>query len=188
MNPMALGMTGFNFALWLNACYLLGVGGMAKGGGPAPARAVGVAGSLTGAITLLFAAIWFVVGQPFGGREYWAVHALFSSITGVYGLLWIGVFAAQVFDFDWQPIANLCLLAAVMQVIQIVGVFHLLGTRSVHIWITAAALAVYVVWLLMFSGMLNGKLAARTLGRWSIVAIIGTLYLQFYGGGIFRHP
>jgi hypothetical protein len=151
-------------------------------------KTVGIAGSLAGAITLTFAAVWFVIGQPFGGREAWALHALFSSITGMYGLLWIGVFAVQVFDLDWQPIGNLCLLAALMQAIEIIGVFRLLGMASLHIWITNAALASYIVWLLMFSRMLNGKLAARTVGWWSIVAVIGTLYLQFVGGGIFRHP
>ena len=186
MNPMAFAMTGFNFALWVNACYLLGIGAGAKAGNPSQAKTVGVAGSLTGAITLTFAAIWFVVGQPFGGREAWALHALFSSITGMYGLLWIGVFAVQAFNLDKHPIANLCLLAALMQAIQIIGVFHLLGTTSFHIWITSAALASYLVWLIMFWGMLSDKISARTMGWWSMVAVIGTLYLQFFGGGIFR--
>ncbi len=188
MNPIAFAMTGFSFALWLNACSLLGIGGQAKAGSSSAAKTVGIAGSLTGAIALTFAAIWFVVGQPFGGREAWALHALFSSITGMYGLLWIGVFAVQVFDLDWHPVANLCLLAALMQAIQIIGVFRLLGLASVHIWITNAALAVYIVWLIMMWGMRNGKFPARTVGWWSVVAVIGTLYLQFFGGGIFRHP
>jgi hypothetical protein len=188
MNPMAFAMTGMAFALWLNACYLLGLGTAPKAGGSAAARTVGIAGSLTGAISLTFAAIWFVVGQPFGGREASTLHSLFSSITGLYGLLWIGVFAVQAFDLDWHPIANLFLLAALMQAIEIVGVFRLFGTASVHIWITNAALAAYVVWLLLYARMLYGKLAARTVGWWSVVAVIGTLYLQFVGGGIFRHP
>jgi hypothetical protein len=188
MNPMAFAMTGFNFALWLNACYLLGIGGPAKAGDPSAVKTVAAAGSLAGAITLTFGAIWFVVGQPFGGREFWALHALFSSIVGTYGLLWIGVFSVQMFNFDWHPIANLCLLAALMQAIEIIGVFHLLGMASLHIWITNAALASYIVWLLMFWGMLHGKLAARAVGSWSLVAVVGTLYLQFFGGGIFRHP
>jgi hypothetical protein len=188
MNPIAFAMTGMAFALWLNACHLLGMDAPDKAGSPAAAKTVGIAGSLTAAIGLTFAAIWFVVGEPFGGREASRLHALFSSITGMYGLLWIGVFAVQVFDLHWRPIANLFLLAALMQVIEIVGVFHLLGMTSLHIWITNAALAVYVVWLLMYARMLYGKLASRTVGWWSIVAVIGTLYLLFVGGGIFRHP
>jgi hypothetical protein len=188
MNPMAFAMTGFSYALWLNACHLLGTGSASEGEGSSPAKTVGVAGSLPGAIALLFAAMWFVVGLPFGGREFSELHALFSSITGMYGLLWLGVFAVQVFDFDRRPIANLCLLAALIQAIQIIGVFRLLGMASIHIWITSVALAIYIVWLLMFRGALSGKRAAQQAGWASIVAVIGTLYLLFFGGGIFPHP
>ncbi len=147
MNPIAFAMMGLNFALWLNAFNLLGISVAPKEGGPSPAKTMGAAGSLAGAITLIFTAIWFVVGQPFG-KEAGAVHALFSSITGMYGLLWIGVFAAQVFSLDWRPIANLCLLVALTQAIQIIGVFHLLGTTSIHVWIVNAVLASYIVFVL----------------------------------------
>ncbi len=187
MNPLAFGLMGFNFAMWLTAFNLLGIGAASKEGGPSPTKTVGAAGSLAGAITLVFAAMWFVVGQPFG-KEAGAVHALFSSITGMYGLLWIGVFAVQVFNFDWQPIANLCLLLALIQAIQIIGVFHLLGTTSIHVWIVNAVLASYIVVLIMFWRLLYGKLAARPVGWWGIVTVIGTIYLQFFGGGIFPTP
>jgi hypothetical protein len=188
MNPMGFAMTGFGFALWLNACYLLGLGAPVKVEGTGYTKTVGIAGSLAGAITLIFAAIWFVVGEPFGGREAARLHALFSSITGLYGLLWLGMFAVQVFNLDWQPIANLFLLAAFMQAVEIVAVFRELGMASVHIWITNGAFAAYIVWLVMYARMLYGRAAARTVGWWSIVALIGTLYLLFIGGGIFRHP
>jgi hypothetical protein len=62
MNPLAFGLMGFNFAMWLTAFNLLGIGTASKEGGPSPTKTVGAAGSLAGAITLLFAAMWFVVG------------------------------------------------------------------------------------------------------------------------------
>jgi hypothetical protein len=148
---------------------------------------VGAAGSLIGAITLVLTAIWFVVGQPFGA-EAGPVHALFSLTTGMYGLLWIGVFAAQVFDYDWRPIANLCLLVAINQVIGIFALFYLLGTAGLHVWIVAAVLASYVVLLIMFNRLLYGKMGARPVGWWLIVTVIGTFYLQFFGGGVFPTP
>lgn len=188
MNPLAFAMTGLNFALWLNAFNLLGIGAKpVSEGAVSPAKTVGAAGSLIGAITLVFAAIWFVVGQPFG-KEAGAVHALFSSVTGMYGLLWIGVFAAQVFDFDWRPVANLCLLLAILQAIQIVAVFSLLGTTSIHVWLVNLVLASYLVLVIMFNRLLYGKLAARPVGWWLIVTVVGTTYLQFFGGGIFPTP
>ena len=181
----AFGMTGLNFALWLNAFNLLGIGAQpASEGAVSPAKTVGAAGSLIGAISLVATAIWFGWVQPFGN----AADFLFSLTTGMYGLLWIGVFAVQVFDFDWRPIANLCLLVAINQVIGIIGVFSLLGTASVHVWIVQAVLASYIVLLIMFNRLLYGKLAARPVGWWLIVTAIGTLYLQFFGGGVFPTP
>jgi hypothetical protein len=188
MNPMAFAMTGMGFALWLNGCYLLGLGTTPKAGSAAPAKTVGVAGSLAGFIGLMFAAIWFVVGEPFGGREAARLHALFSGITGMYGLLWMGVFAAQVFDLDWRPIANVFLLAALIQAVEIVAMFRLFGTASPHIWFTNAAFAVYVVWLVAYARTIYGRLTPRATGWWSVVALAGTLYLLFFGGGLFRHP
>jgi hypothetical protein len=40
----------------------------------------------------------------------------------------------------------------------------------------------------LFAGMLYGKISARIVGWWSMIAVVGTLYLLFVGGGIFRHP
>jgi hypothetical protein len=187
MNPMAVAMTGFAFALWVNALALLRAGWTAKGAGSVQFKAMGIAGSLPGAIGLLFAAVWFVVGRPFGGREAWALHALFSSIVGLYGFLWLGIFAVQVFGLDWRPIGDLCLLGAIIQAIQIIAVFHLLG-MGLHIWISAIVLVIYLVWLILLSRLLSGKLPPRTVGWWSILATIGSLYLLFVGGGIFPHP
>jgi len=188
MNPIAFAMTGLNFALWLNAFNLLGIGAApASEGGVSPTKTVGAAGSLIGAITLVLSSIWFIVGQPFG-PEAGAINALFSVTTGMYGLLWIGVFAAQVFDFDLQPVANLCLLVAINQVIGIIAVFYLLGMAGIHVWIVNLVLASYVVLLIMFNRVLYGKIGARPVGLWLIVTVIGTFYLQFFGGGIFPTP
>ena len=190
MNPLAFAMTGLNFVLWLNAFNLLGIGAApASEGAISPTKTVGAAGTLIGAITLVLSAIWFIIGQPLGLEPPGpALNALLSVITGMYGLLWIGVFVVQVFDFDWQPIANLCLLLAINQVIGIIALFSLLGTASTHVWIIAAVLASYVVLLIMFNRLLSGKMGARPVGWWLIVTAIGTAYLQFFGGGIFPTP
>lgn len=188
MNPLTLAMTGLNFALWLNAFNLLGVGAEpAEEGGPSPTKTVGAAGSLIGAITLIFASIWIIMGKPFG-EEAGDVAALLSGITGMYGLLWIGVFAAQVLDYDLRPIGNLCLLVAFLQVIHMVGVARILGTDTVHVWIVQGVLATYVVLLLLFWALTYGRIQARPVGAWLIVTVAGTTYLQFWAGGIFPVP
>lgn len=182
----ALAMTGLNFALWLNAMNLLGVGATpATEGGQHPGRTVGAAGSLIGAIALITTAIWYGWTQPIPNAP--AVNGLFSLTTGMYGFLWVGVFFAQVYGFDWQHIANLCLIVAVMQVIGIIALFTLLGT-SLPVLLIGIVLFTYVVLLVMFNRLLYGKMDARPVGLWLVVTTIGTFYLQFVASGIFNAP
>ena len=78
LSPVALGITGLQFALFANAFYLLGIDSDAKDQHSSPARTVG-AGSLSGALSLLFASAWFVIGAPFGREGQAAsVQLLFS--------------------------------------------------------------------------------------------------------------
>jgi len=187
MNPIAFAMTGLIFGLWLNAFALLGIGAApAKEGAVSPAKTVGAAGSLVAAITLIFMAIWLTVGQPFG--EGAAVNVLFAAIGGMYGLLWIGVFAVQWYELDGRPVGNLCLLMAIMQVIHMIGVVVVLGTVGTHVWLVQLVLATYTVLLLLFWGLFYGKVSATLTGWWTIVTVIGTGYLLWFGGGIFPTP
>ena len=187
MNPIAFAMTGLIFGLWLNAFNLLGIGAKpAKEGAVSPTKTVAAAGSLIAAITLVFMAIVLTVGQPFGAGE--PINFLFAAIGGMYGLLWIGVFATQWFELDGRPVGNLCLLMAILQVIQIVALATLTGMATAHLWIVALVLVTYTVLLLLFWGLFYGKVSATLTGWWAIVTSVGTAYLLFFGGGIFPTP
>ncbi|MBT9176985.1 MAG: hypothetical protein DDT20_01311 [Firmicutes bacterium] len=187
MNPIAFAMTGLIFGLWLNAFNLLGIGARpAKEGAVSPTKTVAAAGSLVAAITLVFMAIWLTVGQPFG--EGAPVNVLFAAIGGMYGLLWIGVFAVQWFNLDGRPAGNLCLLCAILQVLHMIAVAIVVGTVGIHVWIVQAVLLSYVVLLLLFWGLFYGKVPARPVGWWGIVTCITTAYLLWFGGGILPTP
>ncbi|MCL0079268.1 hypothetical protein M1O56_06415 [Dehalococcoidia bacterium] len=186
MNPIAFAMTGLIFGLWVNAFALLGIGAKPVEGVGSPTKTVAAAGSLVAAITLIFMAIWLTVGQPFGVAE--PVNVLFAAIGGMYGLLWIGVFAVQWFELDGRPAGNLCLLMAIMQVIHMIGVGYVVGTVGWHVWLVQVVLASYIVLLLLFWGLFYGKVSARLTGWWTIVTCITTAYLLWFGGGIFPTP
>jgi len=187
MNPIAFAMTGLIFGLWLNAFALLGIGATpAKEGAVSPVKTVGAAGSLVAAITLVFMAVVLTVGQPFGAGE--PINFLFAAIGGMYGLLWIGVFAVQWFELDGRPVGNLCLLMAILQVIQIIALATITGMATAHMWIVALVLATYIVLLLLFWGLFYGKVSAPLTGWWALVTVVGTAYLLFFGGGIFPTP
>lgn len=121
-------MTGLIFGLWVNAFALLGIGAKPVEGVGSPTKTVAAAGSLVAAITLIFMTIWLTVGQPFGVAE--PVNVLFAAIGGMYGLLWIGVFAWQWFDLDGRPVGNVCALMVIMQVIHMIGVGYVCGRNG----------------------------------------------------------
>lgn len=185
MNPLVLGLTGLNFALWANAFSLLGVAAEPTSeGAPPPGKTVATAGTVMGGSMLLFASIWFIVGKPLGAEATEAT-ALLAGITGMYGLLLIGVFLAQILGLDVRPLGNLCLLVAAFQVIHMVGVARTLGTDTTHLQLVQAVLGSYVVLLVLFWALFYGKVASRWVGVWLIVTVIGTTYLQFWAGGVF---
>ena len=186
MNPIAFAMTGLLFGLWANAFALLGIGAApAKEGDVSPVKTVAVCG-LTAAITLIFMAIWLTAAEPFGKAA--PVNVLFAAIGGMFGLLWIVVFAVQWFGLDGRPAGNICLLLAIMQVLHMIAVAIVLGTAGIHIWIVQITLASYVVLLLLFWKLFYGKVAAPTVGWWALLTCIGTAYLLWFGGGILPTP
>jgi hypothetical protein len=117
-------MVGLGFALWTNGVQLLGVDAKrATEDGPGPTASVAVAGSAMGAITLLCVSIWLVAAAPLGtDGEAVKLGLLFSAISGMYGLLWLGAAVVQARGWDMRPIGNLALLYLGLQVIEM-GLF-----------------------------------------------------------------
>lgn len=186
MNPVSFAMTGLTIGLWLNALALLGVAAAPMDDNtPNPAKTVAIAGSLPAAITLTLGALWLIVGSPFGGLEAWPIMSAFAGIMGMFGMLWIGVFAMQWWGVDPRPVGNLCLLLAIMQVIYMIGYAQITAMAATHDLIVQLILASYVVLLLMFWRLLNGKMAANPVGWWIMLTVVGTLYLLFFSGSIF---
>ncbi len=188
MNPLVLGMTGLNFALWANALYLLGVADKpVSEGAPSPAKTVALGGTVMGAATLLFASVWFIVGRPLGA-ELVEATVILAGITGMYGLLLLGVFLAQVLGLDGRPLGHLCLMVAAFQLIYLAAVARTFGLTSVHVWLVEAVLASYVVLLVLFWALFYGRISARPVGIWTVVSGIGTVYLQYWASGVFPPP
>lgn len=187
MNPVSFAMTGLAFGLWLNGLALLGIAATPKDDkSPNPAKTVAVAGSLPAAITLVLGALWLVVGSPFGGVEAWPLMSLFAGIMGMFGMLWIGVFAIQWYGVDPRPVGNVCLLMVIMLIIYMFGYAQITAMASTHDLIIQLILASYVVLLSMFWRLLNGKMAATLVGWWTMLTVVGTFYLLYVSGSVLK--
>jgi hypothetical protein len=187
--PITIGMVGLLFALWANGVQLLGVDAKpATEDGPSPTASVAIAGSAMGAITLLFMSIWLVVAAPLGTEgEAPRLGLLFSAISGMYGLLWLGAAVIQARDWDMRPIGNLALLCLVLQVIEmalLASYRTAAGIPTAHFALIEIALGFYVLVLAGFWAVTHGRIDARPVGFVCMLAVIGTLYIMVYGGGL----
>src|SRR5437773_7457804 len=120
LTPLTFAMVGLVFALYVNGANLLGLF-PSKEGVVGTNPAVAVAGSLMGAITLLFDAVWFVTGSPFGvAAAATTAQLVFGAIAGMYGLLWLAAGVIQLKGWDLRPVGQMCVASIVFQVLEIV--------------------------------------------------------------------
>jgi hypothetical protein len=189
LSPVSVGVVGLATALFANGMHLLGAHG-----GPdddaTSGKTVALVGSLGGAITLAFLAVWLVVGAPFGTDDPDTVKTqlLYASLSIKFALLWIGVTAAQLRGWSLKPIGTMCGFLAILHVIEMM-ILPTLGTGfTMHIALTEVVFAIYVLVLLGFCALPYGKVAARTVGITSVVAAFATLYLEYFSGGILPTP
>ncbi|MPZ87034.1 MAG: hypothetical protein GEU81_02965 [Nitriliruptorales bacterium] len=189
--PITIGMVGLLFALWANGMQLLGVDqksvddSVSEGGS---GYAVAIAGSGMGAVTLLFMSGWLVIAAPLGDEGVGAqLGLLFSSIAGMYGLLWLGAAVVQLRGWDMRVIGNVALLCLGLQVIQI----GLLASYRVaaqiplpHFLAVQAALVGYVLVLYGFWAVTHGRISPKVVGWACMLAVVGTLYIMVFGGGL----
>ena len=149
----ALGLTALNFGLIANALHLL------KGGendGPM----VGTAGSGFAGLTLFLAAI----------HSGWVAENEGLAVTlGMYGLLLLAFYFLQAKGLAAGPVANLCLVVVVYQVVMLAkGGFDF--TSRVN-----QVLGVYVILVALFHLLLTGRVGAKPVGYVTLVAALGTM-------------
>jgi hypothetical protein len=191
--PITIGMVGLSFALWANALFLMGVDAEpATVGAPSPVKAVAAVGSTIGAITLTFMSLFLVIAAPLGSDATSAkVQLLFSAISGMYGLQFLGLAIVQFKDFDLRVFGNIALLGVPLQILEMIllasyandagmSTTHLLAQEAVLLSFTALGLG---IWL-----GTHGKIALRYVGMLALVALLGTWYFLFVSGGLVAAP
>ncbi len=163
---LALGLTALNFALWANAMNLLT-------GKDEDGPMVGTAGSLFGGLGLIITAIWFGWTQEGG--------ALFAFTLGMYGMLLTAFYLMQAKGLSAAPVANLCILVFLNQVVALVAMYRAGTAITDPVFLILVAFAILIA---LFNRLLTGNVAANIVGYWTIVCAAGTGYLQFVVGGI----
>ena len=186
LNPLSFGIMGLALALFANALPLLGIAAEPlEEGGHSPTKTTAVIGSLAGAISLTFFALWFIIGAPLGTADPVLVRLqiLFASLGGKFGLLWIGVTIVQIRGWDLRPVGTMCLFIALIHVIEMV-ILPTLVPVTLNIILIEVVFVSYVLVLLGFWAVIHGKIAPKPVGWILLIATVGTLYIQFIASGV----
>lgn len=184
--PVALGMVGLQFALFVHALWLFGADADEQQAGP-PLRSIGAVGSLLAAVSLLFMALWFLIGAPLGTEgSLPQVQLTFSLVAGIYGLLWLGVAVVEMKGWDMRPLGNAALIGAIMTVVSILVIAG--WGLNTHLALVELVLVAYTLVLLGFWGVTHGKFSAKGEAWLLLLAVVGTFYLQFWASGILPAP
>lgn len=184
LTPLTFAMVGLMFALWGNGVQLLG-GFPDRDGTRGTGATVGVAASLSGAIALLFDAIWFVAARPLG-TDVAATQAqlLFSAIAAMYGFLWLGAGIAQLRGWDLRPIGQLAALCFILQVFEILVIAVEFRPWSGDLTGITIALALYLPVLAGFYLVTHERTTPKWVGWSCMVAALGSGWLAFAPTGI----
>jgi hypothetical protein len=190
---LAFGMTGLTFALVANGCALLGMYDPSiTPGAPDPSKTVAVAGSLCGAISLLFHATYLVWGYPLGTD--WLsirIQMLFSSVAGMYGFQLLGLTAIQLGGFDGRVFGDICLFDVLLGLIQMY-IFQRYareaGLSAAHTFWVQYTLAAWVALSFGVWGTTHGIVPAQFTGIFAFAGVIGTLYFLIFLGGLLDPP
>jgi hypothetical protein len=190
---LAFGMTGLTFALVANGCALLGLYDPPSGpGAPDPAKTVAMAGSLCGAISLLFHAMYLVVGYPLGTDSLSIrIQMLFSSVAGMYGFQLLGLFLTQMNGFHMKPFGDICLFDVFLGLVQMVIFARYAREAGLsaahHFWIQYT-LAAWVALSFGVWGTTHDIIPAQVTGVIAFAGVVGTCYFLVYLGGLLDPP
>jgi hypothetical protein len=183
LTPLTFAMVGLVFALYVNGTQLLGAF-PEREGFALTGKSVAVAGSLMGAVTLLFDAIWFVTGSPFGSRGgAIAPQLVFGAIAGMYGLLWLAAGVAQLSGWDLRPIGQMCIACIVFQVFEI-AVIATWRPFTATLAGIEVALFLFLPVLLGFYLLTHGRTQSQWVGWACMAAALGSFWLAFAPTGV----
>lgn len=191
--PITFGMVGLAFALWGNALANFGIDmDKASDDDPDPIKTVAVAGSLIGAITLLFASATLILASPLGAEgPVVEIQLIFSAIMGMYGLQFLATTIVQLKGYDPRPLGNFALLTVPIQIIEIVLLADYMdqaGMSTTHIGIQLLVLVAFTAAGLAIWAGTHGKASGKLVGTAISFAFVGTLYFMFVSGGLIAAP
>jgi hypothetical protein len=176
LNPITFAFIGLFIGLWIEGMAFMGAYPEEEGGTPvSPTLAYG--GFLLSGLTMLFGALWLIVSSRV--PEALGLNTTFLLLTGtmgMYGLILTVAGIAQRNGWDLRPVGMMALGGVILQVLMVPALVTELGGFSAAIGVTIA-LVLYIVLLISFVLLTNGRLGLRPVGILCILSALASLWI-----------
>ena len=109
MAPISMVFLITGFAVFVQSFFFLGIGAKGDEGKKSPIVPVGVAALVAGIVDLAIA-FYMTVGRPIGDDP--SLHL--SGLVGIYGLFFVVLGLAEIYDLDLKIVGNLAIPTAIV--------------------------------------------------------------------------
>jgi hypothetical protein len=176
LSPITFAFIGLFIGLWIEGMLFLGAYPEDEGGAPvAPTLAYG--GFLLSGLTMLFGSLWLIlssrVEEALGLNQ---VFLLLTGIMGMYGAILTVAGIAQRNGWDLRPVGQMALAGFILQLFMTPAIIGALGGFAAVPGV-AVSLIIYMVLLLSFFLLTNGRLGLRPVGVMCILSALASLWV-----------
>jgi hypothetical protein len=182
LNPITFAFVGLAIGLWIEGMLFMGAYPEQEGGAPVT-PGVAYSGFLLAGMTMLFGALWLIlssrVEEALGLNQ---TFLLLTGIMGMYGVILLIAGIVQRNGWDLRPVGQMALAGFILQLFMTPALITALGGFGAAIGVSIS-LIIYMVLLLGFFLVTNGKLGLRPVGILCLLAALasGWIALGFTG-------
>ena len=176
LNPITFAFIGLFIGLWVEGMLFLGAYPEEEGGAPV-SPVVGYGGFLLSGLTMLFGSLWLILSSRV--EEALGLNPTFLLLTGImgmYGMILTVAGIAQRNGWDLRPIGQMAIGGFILQLFMTPSIIGALGGFGAVPGV-AISLIIYILLLLAFFLVTNGKLGLKPVGFMCLLSSLASLWI-----------
>ncbi|MGH8929293.1 MAG: hypothetical protein ACRDZO_01310 [Egibacteraceae bacterium] len=177
LNPITIAFVGLFLGLWIEGMAFMGAYPEQEGGAPvSPTLASG--GFLLAGFSMLFGSLWLILStRTEAALGLDQIPLLLTGTMGMYAVILLVAGVAQLNGWDLRPVGQMAIAGAILQLFMTPALVLALGAAALPTTGVTIALVIYIVLLLGFFLLTNGKLGLKPVGLVCLLASLASLWV-----------